>query len=321
MKVLRRFAVVTLLSGIGLGTLMDTTPARAPIHVDGYEILSGDFHVHAFVGDGGIAPWMLQRQAARVGLDVIAITNHNQTLAGRLGRWAARRSSGPMIIAGEEITGRDFHLIAVGIERAVDWDQPAREAIEQVHAQGGVAIAAHPGHGFAEGYDERALAELDGLEAAHPDALRPTFQLQFDEFYQRTLVHNPAVAAIGSSDFHTDGRSVDAVRSVRASVASRQSWTIREGRTVGRCGFGPIRGAPELVRLIEPYRDALARRARSPPRLEPLSAAATFGVWISLIALAFVGPREVTGTRGRERCTGAENGADVDAARLGAAPW
>ena len=126
--------------------------------------------MHAFVGDGGLAPWMLQRQAARVGLDVIAITNHNQTLAGHIGRWAARRSSGPMVIVGEEITGRDFHLIAVGIQQAVDWDQPADAAIDQVHAQGGVAIAAHPMHGFAEGYDERALAQLDGLEAAHPDA-------------------------------------------------------------------------------------------------------------------------------------------------------
>ena len=59
-------------------------------------VLAGDFHVHAFVGDGGVAPWELGREAARRGLDVIAVTNHNQLLAARLTRcgsptdWADR---------------------------------------------------------------------------------------------------------------------------------------------------------------------------------------------------------------------------------------
>jgi predicted metal-dependent phosphoesterase TrpH len=178
-------------------------PHETPITIEGYQILSGDFHCHAFVGDGGIAPWMLQRHATHVGLDVIAITNHNQTLAGRLGR-AAAQPSGPLVLVGEEITGRDYHLIGVGIERPVNWDQPARGAIADVHAQGGVAIAAHPMHGF-DGYDPVALADLDGVEVAYRDSLSSTMALQFVEFYQRTLAQNQAVAAIGSSDFHTSG--------------------------------------------------------------------------------------------------------------------
>jgi predicted metal-dependent phosphoesterase TrpH len=288
MSALRRVAVVVLLAGIAVATLTDAPPRREAVRVNGYEVLSGDFHVHAFIGDGGIAPWMLQRQAARVGLDVIAITNHNQTLAGRMGRWAARRSSGPMIITGEEITGRDYHLIAVGIERPVNWDQPAGGAIADVHAQGGVAIAAHPLHGFAEGYDEAALAALDGLEAAHPDALAATLAPQFEEFYQRTLARNPEVAAIGSSDFHTNGplgwcRTYLFVRE-RSEAAVVEA--IRDGRTVGRCGDERLRGRPDLVRLVEPHRDALAALEDPiPKRLLMLL------VWMSLVALALVGPR------------------------------
>jgi hypothetical protein len=285
---LRRSAVAILLAGVGLGTITDTTPERAPIRVDGYEILSGDFHVHAFVGDGGISPWMLQGQAARVGLDVIAITNHNQTLGGRIGRWAAQRSRGPMIIVGEEITGRDFHLIAVGIERRVDWGQPARTAIEQVHAQGGVAIAAHPGHGFAEGYDDVALAGLDGLEAAHPDSLDARVTPQFEEFYQRTLARNPDVAAIGSSDFHNKG-PLGLCRTylfVRERSEAGVIDAIRDGRTVGRCNDERLRGRPELVRLLEPHRDALA-----PPRENLAPRIAISLVWISLLALAVAGTR------------------------------
>jgi hypothetical protein len=231
---------------------------------------------------------MLQRQAARVGLDVIAITNHNQTLAGRLGRWSAQRSSGPMILTGEEITGRDFHLIAVGIEHPVNWDQPAAAAIADVHAQGGVAIAAHPMHGFAEGYDDAALAALDGLEAAHPDRFAATLAPQFEEFYQRTLARNPEVAAIGSSDFHTTGplglcRSYLLVRE-RSQAAVVEA--IRDGRTVGRCGEERMRGRPELVRLLEPHRDALA-----PPQESIAQRLSLLVVWVSLVALAIVGPR------------------------------
>ena len=156
----RILAVCGLAVGVTVSTLTDTKPSREPITVDGYQVLSGDFHIHAFVGDGGIAPWMMQDNAAHLGLDVIAITNHNQTLAGRLGRSSAESSTGPIVLVGEEITGRNFHLIGVGIERAVNWDQPARGAIADVHAQGGLAIAAHPMHGF-DGYDPEGLAELE----------------------------------------------------------------------------------------------------------------------------------------------------------------
>lgn len=286
MSRLRVLAVMLLACGLLLGTVTDVVPSREPVHIDGFEVLVGDFHVHAFVGDGGIAPWMLQRHAARLGLDVIAITNHNQTLAARLGRAAARRSSGPLVIIGEEITGRDFHLIGVGIERPVEWDQPASLAIEQVHAQGGVAIAAHPLRGFAEGYDEVALAALDGLEAAHPDRLDPRLRPQFEQFFQRTLARNPEVAAIGSSDFHTNApmglcRTYLLARE-RSEAAVLEA--IRDGRTVGRCEDGPLRGRPEMVRLLAPYRDVLATPRE--PFLSPLALAL---VWVSLLGLAVLG--------------------------------
>jgi predicted metal-dependent phosphoesterase TrpH len=267
---------------------MTRRASATPIRVGEYQILSGDFHVHAFVGDGGIAPWMLQQQAARVGLDVIAVTNHNQTLAGRLGHTVSLRSSGAMVIVGEEITGRNFHLIAVGIEHAVNWDQPARTAIEQVHAQGGVAIAAHPMRGFSEGYDEQSLAMLDGLEAAHPDFPRPERGQQIDDFYERALAHNPGVAAIGSSDFHMEGPLGDCrtYLLVRERSEAGVLEAIRDGRTVGDCARGALRGTPELVQLVRPYRDMLGS-----PREDPITLGATFLVWGSLLALAILGPR------------------------------
>jgi predicted metal-dependent phosphoesterase TrpH len=294
MRSQRILAALVLAAGIALGTLTDRPPSREPITVEGYQVLSGDFHVHAFIGDGGIAPWMLQRHAARVGLDVIAVTNHNQTTAGRLGRWASQKSSGPMILVGEEITGRNFHLIGVGIEQPVNWNQSARGAIADVHAQGGVAIAAHPLHGFSEGYNESALAELDGVEAAHPDSEAPGIAAQFEEFYQRALTKNPEVAAIGSSDFHTSG-PMGLCRTyllVRERSTAGVIDAIRDGRTVARCETSELHGRPELVTLLEPYRDALA-----PPDDTAPQQIANVLVWLSLVALAMLGTRDDQLTR------------------------
>jgi hypothetical protein len=293
MKGVRLFAGGLLAAGLALGTVTDRVPSRQRITVEGYDVLSGDFHVHAFVGDGGIAPWMFQNQAARVGLDVIAITNHNQTLAGRLGRWAARDRGGPLVLVGEEVTGRNFHLIAVGIEQPVNWDQLVRGAIADVHAQGGVAIAAHPLQGYAEGYDEHALAALDGLEAAYSDQVAPALAGEIDGFYHRTLPHNPEVAVIGSTDFHTDG-PLGRCRTyllVRERSQAGVLEAIRDGRTVSYCdtnppGHGRLRGRPELVRLLEPHRDALL-----PPRETMAQRVALVMVWLSLLLLAVVGPR------------------------------
>lgn len=284
----RILAVCGLAVGVTVSTLTDTKPSREPITVDGYQVLSGDFHIHAFVGDGGIAPWMMQDNAAHLGLDVIAITNHNQTFAGRLGRSAAEPSStGSIVLVGEEITGRNYHLIGVGIERPINWDQPARGAIADVHAQGGLAIAAHPMHGF-DGYDPEALADLDGVEVAHRDTLAPEAGKQWDQFYERAMARNPEIAAIGSSDFHTSG-PMGLCRTylfVRERSQAGVMDAIRDGRTVGRCESSRLRGRPELVRLLEPYRDALA-----PPDETLAQTLALLLAWVSLVALAIVGPR------------------------------
>ena len=293
MSRVRTIAVLVLLCGVALGTITDTAPTREPVKVDGYDVMSGDFHVHAFIGDGGVAPWMMPGQAVRAGLDVVAITNHDQTFAGRLGRWAARRFDGPLIIVGEEVTGRDFHLIAVGIERPVNWDQPVRSAIADVHEQGGLAIAAHPIRGFGDSYDEQALGALDGVEAAYSKSLPPQRAKEVEAFYHRTLAHNPGVATIGSTDSHTDG-PLGVCRTyllVRERNESGVLDAIRDGRTVGYCesnppGNGRLQGRPEFVRLLEPHRDALA-----PPQDGIAQQGATVVVWLALIALALVGTR------------------------------
>jgi predicted metal-dependent phosphoesterase TrpH len=156
--------------GVAVGTLADRTPPKAPLVRGGYQVLAVDLHVHSFLGDGVLLPWDLAREAGRRGLDAFAITNHSQVLVAKVGRWLSRFTGGPTILVGEEVTAPGYHLIAVGIEEKVSWRQPVARAIEDVHAQGGVAIAAHPLARFWPAFDAAALRSLDGAEVMHPVA-------------------------------------------------------------------------------------------------------------------------------------------------------
>jgi predicted metal-dependent phosphoesterase TrpH len=225
-----------------------------------YWVLSGDFHVHASPGDGALAPWALRREAARAGLDVVAVTNHNQAFTGRLASRVSQSGQGPLLLAGEEITNPDYHLIAVGIERTVSGAQPAAAAIAEVHAQGGVAIAAHPGRRF-HGYDDGStVALLDGAEVAHSDIHRDeAFREDLAAFFIRARQRNPDIAAVGSSDFHAMPPRMGRCRTylfVREPTKAGVLDAIRNGGTVAVDGDGRLTGEPSLIQVLGDTRPA-----------------------------------------------------------------
>lgn len=272
--------------GIVVGTIADAIPERVVPRAGGYWIVSGDFHVHAGPGDGTLLPWELRRETRRAGIDVIAVTNHNSLYAARIVEWWARRFPGdPLMIKGEEITNPAYHLAAVGLETTVSGGQSAASAIEAVHAQGGVAIAAHPSREYWQGYDERALALLDGAEAVNSTetiALR-----DYAEFRQRAAAHNPDLAPIGSTDFHGWPKLIGAVRTylfVREQTKDGVLDAIRSGRTVALDHRGTLYGRPELVRLVEANRPAGRSDANAGWRRFAVACG-----WLGLVGLVFFG--------------------------------
>lgn len=271
--------------GVAAGTLSDRMPEREPVRAGEYWVLSGDFHVHGGPGDGTLLPWELRREARRAGLDVIAITNHNSIYAARLAEWWARRFPGdPLIIAGEEITSPDYHLAAVGLQTAVGGRHSAAAAIEAVHAQGGVAIAAHPEREYWNGYDGEALSRLDGAEAANSSD--PIDLADYGTFRRLALARNPDLAAIGSSDFHgwpSMGRSRTYLF-VRDRSRDGVIEAIRSGRTVARDEHGHLHGPAAFVALVGPQAPA--------GRADPNAAWRRFAVacaWIGITGLVFFG--------------------------------
>ena len=287
----RTASVMLLVAGAIIGSVADRTPARPALRAGDYWLLSGDFHVHASPDDGALAPWMLRDEAARAALDVIAVTNHNQSFTGRLASRVGEAGDGPLMLAGEEITNPRYHMIAVGIERTVNGARlSAADAIADVHAQGGVAIAAHPSRGF-HGYDEDSVvAMLDGAEAMHSDVHRDaTFRADLEAFYARARRVNPRIAAIGSSDFHVMPPLIGRCRTylfVRERTKAGVLDAIRSGRTLAVDGDGRLQGDPSLVQLLGGVRPA--GRADAHPTWRQLSVTLS---WLGALGLVVLGKR------------------------------
>ena len=278
---IRPLALLLLAGALTLGSLTDTHSSRAPFTVDGYLVLTADLHVHAFPGDGVLAAWELRKEAARRGLDVIAITNHNQALAASLP--AGGGGALPLVIPGQEITTPRFHLIAVGIREPVDWRLPLRDAIAAVHAEGGAAIAAHPVPlSWRVPEDAAALGALDGAEAVVEAEERfSRSRRELREFYERTRQRNVDLAPIGSSDFHTSA-PLGACRTylfVRDASERGVVEAIRSGRTVAVDNRQGMVGDPALVQRL---RDMPLTASPGPAPLARLAA------FLALAALALI---------------------------------
>jgi predicted metal-dependent phosphoesterase TrpH len=135
-----------------------------------------DLHVHSDWSDGAQAPETIVLGAARRRLDVVALTDHDEIRGALRARdfAAAHPQLGVEVVVGEEISTLNGHLLGLWLTERVPPGLPALATIALIHAQGGLAVAAHPFHplrGAARGH--RSLGALvpdlplDGLEVVN----------------------------------------------------------------------------------------------------------------------------------------------------------
>ena len=253
-----RWFIALFAAGLAASSLAAGGATAAPPPREGdFFVLAADLHVHGFPGDGALPAWDLRDEARRRGLDVIALTNHNHRLAGRLGRRFSSGEQFPLVLRGQEITAPRYHLIAIGVETRIPANLSTAAAIDAVHAQGGVAIAAHPGKEFWPAYDDRALAALDGTEVAHSAAV-PDEKTRGElvEFARRARARNPRLASIGSTDYH-QRQPMGAARTYIFSREYSEAGVIeaiRAGRTVAYDSTGAPYGDAGLAAIAERHR-------------------------------------------------------------------
>jgi predicted metal-dependent phosphoesterase TrpH len=222
-----------------------------------------DLHIHTLASDGvsGVDEILAAAVAAR--LAVIAITDHERIDAAVAARRIAQERGLPVhVIVGEEVTTRNGHLVGLFLTRRIrPWGR-MRDAIAEVHQQGGVAIVAHPLVPYplcaSEGTLRRLLDEADAarrpdaIEAFNPTTARMRWSRRVPEFALET-----GLTAVASSDAHratSVGRAVTRFRGEddealrRAILADATGWE------------GTAYGWPEQLGM---FRDQTAKNARA----------------------------------------------------------
>ncbi len=105
-----------------------------------------DMHIHSLYSDGTarIAD-ILDHVERHTTLDVVAITDHERIdSAVRAAEIHAAGGYSFDLVVGEEITTRRGHVLGLFLTERVAALRPLAETLRAIHAQGGIAIAAHP---------------------------------------------------------------------------------------------------------------------------------------------------------------------------------
>lgn len=208
-----------------------------------------DLQLHSDLGDGLASPAELLAAAERAGLDLIALTDHDDVRGSFVLRdLAARRDSPVEAITGIEVTTRSGHLLALFVETEIPMLRPLHETVAAIHRAGGLAIVPHPLSYLTFSVGERALR---GLGARGDDlSLVDGIELRNPSYAGRVRSRRAAwlnahvlrVAETGSSDAHhaalvgtawtefpgAGGAALRAAIAARRTVAGGRTWTLRE---------------------------------------------------------------------------------------------
>lgn len=129
-----------------------------------------ELHVHTnhsrgtkIISEGWNTPEEMTAHAKKLGIDAIAITDHNTIDGNRKAKIAAKKH-GMIFIPGEEVECELGHIVALGINEWIRPKMSLQETIDKIHEQGGIAVSAHPFDCVGKGIGIFAK-ECDAIEA------------------------------------------------------------------------------------------------------------------------------------------------------------
>ena len=163
--------------------------------------IKADLHTHSKLSfDGKDSVEDLLEMASFVGLDAIAITDHDEIDASLE---AEKKSSTYDIIAipGMEVTSDVGHVLAIGIRERVDKGLSFEETVERIQELGGVAVVPHPfqktRHGVGVKISNERLSKVDAIEVYNSRLITGRGNRRAKDFAKKY-----GIAMTGGSDAH-----------------------------------------------------------------------------------------------------------------------
>jgi predicted metal-dependent phosphoesterase TrpH len=154
--------------------------------------IRADFHTHS-IGEEVFGPRsesLVARHieaAVEVGLDCLAVSDHNDLRPGLMARdYAARRGHRLLVLPAMELTTEErVHLVAVGLEEPIEAWRPLDATVARIRDAGGISILPHPFFAHL-----RIRRDVDAIE-------------QFNARYGDFNLNGTDVAKVADSDSHS----------------------------------------------------------------------------------------------------------------------
>ena len=199
-----------------------------------------ELHAHSSASDGVPTPEALVDIAQELGLDVLAITDHDTTAGAlRARRYAERSGATVEIVVGMEVTTlRQDHIVGLFLEAPVAIFRSVPRTVEAIHAQGGLAVVAHPFLGMPSSISPARLrsalqaVSFDGIEIEN-QYMRDASRRRVRDFVRE---HGKAIGTgLGGSDAHF-GDLAKAVTLFRGKSAQELRAAIEDGSAIAARG-------------------------------------------------------------------------------------
>lgn len=207
----------------------------------------GDLHLHTCHSDGHMSVAELLGQARRYGLDFVALTDHNNVT--QLHHSDLEGVEDLAVIPGMELTTYYGHALSLGTTDWIDWrlghsGRTMEDAADEIHARGGVLVAAHPANvgdpdctGCRWLFDQFTPGDLDGVEVWNGRWNEPGAQNEITlQIWYGWLNAGHRIPAVAGTDAHraTSYRPDSGFSLIRADELSAEGILdgLRRGRVM-----------------------------------------------------------------------------------------
>jgi predicted metal-dependent phosphoesterase TrpH len=201
-------------------------------------MLTCDFHVHTnYSRDGESSVEEILRRAEEVGLDAIAITDHD-TVDGAKKALACKTPV--LVIPGIEVTTKQGHLIVLGVTEMIPAGLDVGETVAIARRLGAVLILPHPYHIWRHGVARKRKAGMVIVDAV--ETFNSRFIVGSANRKAARIARRLGKPCVGGSDAHNAryvgyGRTfVDAEPNIPAILHA-----IRDGRVLSGGRRTPLR--------------------------------------------------------------------------------